>query len=116
MASISVRRGDIWWVNLDPAIGSKLRKTRPCLVVQRDSANAVSPTAIVCAVTDAKDSAGDVLNIVVPAGDSGLSKRSRVVCNQIRVVDLKRFGERIGRLDHATLLAVERGLRAILDL
>ena len=60
MASIKVRRGEFWWVKLDPAVGSEAKKTRPCLVVQRDSANLMSPTAIVCPATAAGDGAGDV--------------------------------------------------------
>jgi mRNA interferase MazF len=115
MASIKVRRGELWWVALDPAAGSESKKTRPCLVVQRDAANAASPTTIVCPVTAAGSSAGDILNVIVEA-DSRLTKTSRVVCNQIRVVDLRRFGTRIGRVDEVTLDAATRGLRAILDI
>lgn len=116
MASSNVRRGELWWVTLDPTVGSESKKTRPCLVVQRDAANAVSPTTIVCPLTAAKDASGDVLNVIVDPGPCGLTKRSRIVCNQVRVTDLARFGKRIGRVDDITLQAVARGLRAILDL
>lgn len=115
MASINVRRGELWSVKLDPVVGSESKKTRPCLVVQRDSANAVSPITIVCPVTAAGEGDGDVLNVVVPPGDTGLMKPSRVVCNQIRAVDVSRFRKRIGRLDPKRMASVCRGLRLILD-
>jgi mRNA-degrading endonuclease toxin of MazEF toxin-antitoxin module len=83
-----------WWVALDPAVGSESKKKRPCLVVRRDAANAASPTTIVCPIAAAKNSVGDILNVIVGA-DSRLTKASRVVCNQIRVVDLQRFGIRL---------------------
>ncbi|MGA8533454.1 MAG: type II toxin-antitoxin system PemK/MazF family toxin [Candidatus Tumulicola sp.] len=116
MASTSVRRGDLWWVTLDPAVGSETKKKRPCVVVQRDAANAVSPTTIVCPLTHAKRHDRGIVNVTVFQGYSGLKKTSTVVCNQVRVVDLTRFGERIGRIDAEALGSVERGLRAILDL
>lgn len=115
MGSTKVRRGEVWWVRLDPTVGSEAKKTRPCLVVQRDSANAVSPTTLVCPLTAARGDAGDILNVIVKPGVSGLPKVSRISCNQVRVVDFSRFDTRIGEVDPTTLAEVGRGLRAILD-
>lgn len=112
---MSVRRGDVYWVNLDPTVGREMRKTRPCVIVQRDSANRTSPTVIVCPLTDAGGIEGNLLNVFVPAGAGGSTKDSLIVCNAIRSVDRARVGEYLGTLPEAVMSAVDRGLRAILD-
>jgi mRNA interferase MazF len=116
MRSPELRRGDVWWVSLDPTIGSETKKKRPCLVVQRDAANATSPTTIVCPISDSGAHRADILNVLVPAREGGLTKASLVVCNQLRAIDRRRLGGRLGRINDTTMQAVERGLRAILDL
>lgn len=100
---------------LDPARGSEQAKTRPAVVVQRDSANAVSPTTIVCPLVDADGDSGNVLNVLVRKGEGGTTKPSLIVCNQVRVVDRVRLsGEALGMVDEATMGLVAEGLRAIL--
>jgi mRNA interferase MazF len=71
---------------------------------------------IVCPLTDGRLRKSDILNVPVPAETAGLAKDSVVLCNQIRAVDRSRFGSHIGTLPDATIQAVDRGLRAILDL
>ena len=116
MASTEIRRGDVWWVTLDPTIGSELQKRRPCLVVQRDAANANSPTTIICPLTSARNRVADIIKVSVTSSGAGLPTQSLVVCNQLRTVDRRRFGERIGSVSADEMSAVDRGLRAILDL
>lgn len=116
MDSTEVHRGELWWVLLDPTIGSEAKKRGPCVIVQRDAANATSPMTIICPVTDARERKIGITNVRVEAGSAGLKKDSVVICNQIRSVDRVRLSTRIGRLDLDTMDAVERGLRAILDL
>ncbi|MGB8520773.1 MAG: type II toxin-antitoxin system PemK/MazF family toxin [Candidatus Tumulicola sp.] len=113
---MTVRRGEIWWVELDPAVGSELRKKRPCVVVQRDAANAVSPTTIICPLTSAIGKKLGPANVPLHPGEAGLKKPSLVLCNQVRVVDVRRLSARVGTIGAETLGKVERGLRAILDL
>jgi mRNA interferase MazF len=115
MDLVEIRRGEVWWVVLDPTAGSEAKKRRPCVIVQRDSANANSPMTVICPLTDARDREIGITNILVKAGRSGLKKDSLVVCNQIRAVNRSRLGSRIGYLDADTMRAVDRGLRAILD-
>lgn len=110
------RRGDIVWVDLDPASGSEIKKRRPCVVVQRDAANATSPTTIIAPLGDARGGVGNVLNVFVPAGTAGASKDSLVICNQIRTVDATRIGDKLGSLPANLMAAVEKGMRLILDL
>jgi mRNA interferase MazF len=112
-----VKRGDVYRFNLDPTVGSEIRKTRPCVVVQRDLATENSPLSIVCPLTDANGRPGNTLNPAVPAGVAGTGKDSRVVCQQVRAVDRSRaIGEKMGTLPPEIMAAVSRGLRAILDL
>ena len=110
------RRGEIYRVDLNPVVGSETAKVRPCVIVQRDSANASSPTTIVCPLTDAGGKTGNLLNVFVAAGDGGTTKDSLVVCNQVRVVDTRRLMHRDGALTPETMTLIARGLRAILDL
>ena len=111
-----ILRGEIWNVTLDPVIGSELRKTRPCVVVQRDAANHRSPTTIVCPITSGSQADANVLNVFVSAA-SGIAHDSLVVCNQVRSIDKRRIvGHRVASLDAQTMSLIDKALRAILDL
>ncbi len=114
----SVRRGDVWRVVLDPVVGSEQAKTRPCVVVQRDAANAVGRTTIVVPFTDAAtQKAFSVSNPRILAGDGGLTKDSAALCSQVRVVDrLRLSGENLGSLSVGSLSLIDLGLVEILDL
>jgi mRNA interferase MazF len=117
MSAAQAARGSIWHFQLDPVVGSEQGKTRPCVIIQRDSANASSPVTIVCPLTDAKGNAGNLLNVPVLPPEGGVKKPSLVSCNQIRTLDRRRLrGQTLGQLSEATMARVEEGLRAILDL
>jgi mRNA interferase MazF len=110
-------RGEIYVFYLDPVVGSEQAKSRPCVVVQRDSANRTSPTTIVCPVATAKTGEGTLLRVLLAKGAANLNGDSFVLCNQVRVVDKQRIrSPRIGIVDPETMALVDRGLRAILDL
>lgn len=113
---MNLRRGEVVDADLDPTIGSEIKKSRPCVVVQRNAANKSSPTVIVCPLTAADSSAGNLLNIYVAAGIAGLRKPSLVVCNQMRTIDKRRISATRGMLSAEIMARVDRGLRAILDL
>jgi mRNA interferase MazF len=117
LTSPAVHRGEIWDVALDPIVGSEQGKTRPCLIVQRDAANAASPVTIVCPLTDASGKAPNLLNVLVAQGEGGVPKASLVLCNQIRTIDCRRLrGQARGSVESRTMALVDEGLRAILDL
>ena len=107
----AVRRGDVWWVDLDPTRDSEIRKTRPAVVLSADALNRVRRTVVVVPL-----STGPVprppLGVATPAGGEG----SVAVCDQIRAVDKARLTRAAGRLASADLRAVENGVRAVLDL
>lgn len=113
---MSVSRGDVVRIRLDPAQGSELEKTRPCVVVQRDAANRSGRTTIVCPLTSAAGKTPNRLLVPVPAGIGGTTKDSLVVCAQVRVVDRLRVGDNLGTLPSDIMDQVSKGLRAILDL
>ena len=97
--------------------GREQAKTRLAVIVQRDSANRTSPTTIVCPIADARGHSGNLLNVLIKKGEGGTTKESRVLCNQVRTVDRERLvGTALGELDEQTMLLVDAGLRAILDL
>jgi mRNA interferase MazF len=111
-----ILRGGIYRIRLDPTVGREIQKTRPCVVVQRDSANATSPLVIVCPLTDANGRSGNLLNVFVPAGMGGTDKDSLVLCNSVRSVDKARIVSYEGALAPLVMTEVNKGLRAILDL
>ena len=110
-----VQRGEVWIVALDPIIGSEQAKTRPCVIVQRDSANGAAPTTIVVPFTGASI-ATSIIAPRVPEGDGGLAKDSIALCHQVRVVDRQRMRARLGQLTDSSMQAICAGLETILDL
>lgn len=111
----AVARGEVWFVALDPSVGSEQAKTRPCVVVQRDAANERARTTVVVPLTDAAGQRTSVVKPLVRAGDGGLTKDSVALCHQVRAVDRLRFVRRTGALSRPALEAVGQGLVEILD-
>ncbi|HAF02042.1 MAG TPA: growth inhibitor PemK [Methylophilaceae bacterium] len=97
-----VKRGDVYWVNLDPTIGTEIRKTRPALVISPDDMNAVLPRIIVAPLT----SKGQPLGCRPEVEFNG--KPSRVLLDQIRCIDKQRLGDKMGEISldkwHTVLL------------
>jgi mRNA interferase MazF len=110
-------RGAVIEVNLDPAIGSEPKKTRPCVVIQNDIGNKYSPTSIVAVITGAENVPRHYpVDVPVPKGEGGLAKDSVVQCNQIRSVDESRFLRTLGHLKTQTMKKVDEALKISLAL
>jgi mRNA interferase MazF len=92
-----MRRGEVWWVELDPTIGSEIRKTRPCLVVSPDIMIAGLRTVIVAPLTG-RGRIASFRPSVRFKGTDGL-----ILLDQVRTVDKSRLTKRIGRVDHSAL-------------
>lgn len=107
----SPKRGDIFWVNLDPTIGSEMRKRRPCVVVSLSILNEKRLTVIVVPIST-KGIPRPPLVVAVPS--AGASSNARI--DQIRVIDKTRLIEKEEELDHTDMESVERGLRTVLGL
>ena len=110
------RRGEIHLVAFDPTLGAEIRRTRPALVVQNDSANRHSPITIVAAVTSSVDDRRYPTEVLIRAPEAGLVVDSIVLLNQIRPIDRRRLVKRLGRVEPPTMRRVERALRLSLGL
>jgi mRNA interferase MazF len=105
------RRGDIYWIALDPALGSEIRKTRPAVVISNDSCNRYGARVVVLPITSNVES--------LYPGEARIEVRgapARVLGDQIRSLDKARLRTRIGTLTKQELLLVERAVRITLDL
>jgi mRNA interferase MazF len=110
-------RGAILDINLDPAVGHEVRKSRPCLVVQNDIGNRFSPLTIVVPVSGAEHVAKPYpIHVLIPKGEAGLAKDSVAMCNQIRCVDETRFGKTRGHVSPRTMAKVDQALKISLGL
>jgi len=109
-------RGDLFYVNLEPVVGSEQGGTRPCLIVQNDIGNLTSPVVIVAVLTARHLTMLHPTDVLVQPGASGLTTPSRVLLNQLRPIDKPRLGRRIGRIRDEELLAVDEALRISLGL
>lgn len=110
MKDLLVKKGDLYFADLSPVIGSEQGGVRPVLVVQNDVGNKYSPTIIVAAVTSQKNKANLPTHVEIAADGNGLSKNSVVLLEQLRTIDKKRLKERIGTLDHDRLPDVDEAL------
>lgn len=96
---MSVKRGDIFYADLSPVVGSEQGGVRPVLVVQNDVGNKYSPTVIAAAITSRINKAKMPTHIELSANDYGLNKDSVILLEQIRTIDKRRLREKIGKLD-----------------
>lgn len=105
-----VKRGDIYYADLSPVIGSEQGGMRPVLIVQNDTGNRHSPTVIAAAITSKTDKARLPTHIELDAQSVGLSRNSVILLEQIRTLDKSRLRERMGKLDENTMSAVDNAI------
>lgn len=108
--SVVVKRGDIFYADLSPVVGSEQGGVRPVLVVQNNVGNKFSPTVIIAAVTSQINKAKLPTHIEIGADDYGLAKDSVILMEQIRTIDKRRLRERIGRLDEELMEKVNNAI------
>ena len=106
----TVRRGDIFYADLSPVVGSEQGGTRPVLIVQNDTGNRHSPTVIAAAITSQTGKARLPTHISIAGGSVGLSKDSVILMEQIRTIDKKRLKEHMGRLDDTHMSLVNQAI------
>lgn len=107
----SPRRGDVYWVAPDPAVGTEIRKTRPAVIISNDSCNRFGSRVVVLPLTSNVES--------LYPGEARITvtdKPARAIGDQIRSIDKKRLRSRIGRLTSQELLDVEEAVRVTLGL
>ncbi len=111
-----VRRGDIFYADLSPVIGSEQGGIRPVLIVQNDVGNRYSPTVICAAITSQINKAKLPTHIEINSGMYSLAKDSVILLEQVRTIDKRRLREKIGHLDSEMMQRVNKGLSISLAL
>jgi len=106
---LTPKRGEVYLVSFDPALGAEIQKTRPALILQNDIGNLHSPVTIVAAITSNVRRQGPT-SVLVKAPEGGLDVDSIVLLNQIRTVDKRRLVKRLGVLRGATLKQVDQAI------
>lgn len=105
-----IKRGEIYYADLSPVVGSEQGGVRPVLVVQNNVGNKFSPTVIAAAITSQLDKAKLPTHITLPAEKYGLPKNSVVLLEQIRTLDKRRLKEKIGELSADIMTRVNEAL------
>jgi mRNA interferase MazF len=111
-----VSRGEIYRVDLGTTRGAEIYKIRPCVIVQEDTSNRVSPLTIVAPITGYKGKKLYPVDVFITAKETGLGEDSVVKCNQIRTVDKTRLLEKMGFIPDVKMKQVDMALILCLDL
>ncbi len=108
---MTVKRGEIYYADLSPVVGSEQGGIRPVLIVQNDVGNKHSPTVIAAAITSKQEKSRLPTHISVRASTCGLAKDSVVLLEQVRTLDKRRLKERMGELDSGAMQQVNDALQ-----
>lgn len=108
--SLNIKRGDIYYADLSPVIGSEQGGIRPVLIVQNDVGNRFSPTVIAAAITSQQTKAKLPTHIAIGAQTSGLSKDSVVLLEQVRTIDKKRLKEKMGTVSENSMKEINNAI------
>ena len=107
---MSVHRGDIYYADLSPVVGSEQGGLRPVLIIQNDIGNRYSPTVIAAAITSRMGKTKLPTHIDIYAARAGLARDSVILLEQIRTLDKSRLKSRVGELDAETMKRIETAL------
>ena len=99
-----VKRGDIYYADLSPVVGSEQGGIRPVLIIQNDLGNKYSPTVIAAAITSQTNKTKLPTHIELGENTSGLKSNSVVLAEQIRTIDKSRLKEKIGHIDNSSIM------------
>lgn len=107
---MTIKRGEIYYADLSPVVGSEQGGIRPVLIVQNDTGNRYSPTVIAAAITSQQEKAKLPTHISVKTSESGLLKNSIILLEQVRTIDKTRLKEKMGDLDKESMDMVNKAL------
>ena len=110
MTTMVVKRGDIFYADLSPVIGSEQGGIRPVIIIQNDIGNKYSPTVIVAAITSQINKAKLPTHVAISSEEYGLNRDSVVLLEQIRTLDKKRLKEKIGHMTEVDMKKVDKSL------
>jgi len=104
---VSIKRGDVFWVNFDPTVGAETKKTRPALVVSNDINNTYSPIVSISPITSNVTRVYS-FEVEIPAAVAGLKTRSKIMVHQTRAVETIRLIKKLGHLPEQIMEDVNR--------
>ena len=107
---MNIKRGEIYYADLSPVVGSEQGGIRPVLIIQNDVGNRYSPTVIAAAITSQRDKTKLPTHISVEASGCGLAKDSIVLLEQVRTIDKQRLREHMGTLDNGEMNRINEAL------
>ena len=107
---MTIKRGDIYYADLSPVVGSEQGGVRPVLIIQNDVGNRFSPTVIAAAITSQKDKTRLPTHIQLSSRDCGLARDSVVLLEQVRTIDKRRLKERMGKVEEPYMDQVDHAL------
>ncbi len=114
--SITIKRGQVWWANLDPARGTEPGKIRPVAVLQTDLLNSAGhPSTVICPLSTKVNRKASILRVYIEKGEAGNPEPCDILVDQIRAIDNTRFTSPIGVLPTAKLLKLEENVKVLLD-
>lgn len=111
-----IKRGDIFYADLSPVIGSEQGGVRPVVIIQNDVGNKYSPTIIIAAITSQQNKTRLPTHVNVESKDVPLPKNSVILLEQIRTIDKKRLREKIGHFDNDVISEIDKALKISLNL
>jgi len=113
---LAVKRGDIYYADLSPVVGSEQGGRRPVLIIQNDVGNHFSPTVIVAAITSQIEKAKLPTHVEITAAASGLERNSVILLEQLRTIDKRRLQEKVTQLPAEVMNEVDTALSVSLAL
>ncbi|MBR7070661.1 MAG: type II toxin-antitoxin system PemK/MazF family toxin [Clostridia bacterium] len=113
---MNIKRGEIYYADLSPVVGSEQGGIRPVLIVQNDVGNRYSPTVIAAAITSQRDKTDLPTHIKVSAEGGCLAKDSIILLEQVRTIDKRRLREKMGTLDNNEMNRVDHAISVSLGL
>ena len=115
---MKVKRADVWIANLEPSNASEPGKIRPVVVIQSDLINEANHSSgVICPLSSQQKQKEGKLRVLITANPrNGLEKRSYVLTDQIRAIDLKRLTEKIGVIDEEDFSKIISGVKVVLDI
>ncbi len=116
MFRVIIRRGDIFYADLRPVVGSEQGGIRPVLVVQNDTGNKHSPTVIIAAITSKMNKAKLPTHVEIDSGRYDMIKDSVILLEQLRTIDKTRLKDKVCHLDNDIIVKVNRALITSLEI
>lgn len=116
MARVEIKRGDVFFADLSPVVGSEQGGMRPVLVIQNNVGNHYSPTVIVAAITARIEKPKMPTHVAISADDAGIERDSVILLEQVRTIDKQRLKDQVTHLDAKTMAAVDAALATSIGL